>query len=138
MHIGSYLGGIAFLKGLGNVHAISHMVGAEFNTQHGLTNAIILPVVLKYNLSGMDEKVKRMSEAMQFEKHSVESFINNIEKILDRLQIPKSLSEIGVTEDCIERIAEKSMKDQAYATNPKKASFEDMKEMVSQSIKKAR
>ena len=114
------------------------MVGAEFNTQHGLTNAIILPVVLKYNLSGMDEKVKRMSEAMQFEKHSVESFINNIEKILDRLQIPKSLSEIGVTEDCIERIAEKSMKDQAYATNPKKASFKDMKEMVSQSIKKAR
>ena len=138
MHIGSYLGGIAFLKGLGNVHAISHMVGAEFNTQHGLTNAIILPVVLKYNLSGMNEKVKRMSEAMQFEEHSVKSFINNIEKILDRLQIPKSLSEIGVTEDCVDRIAEKAMKDQAYATNPKKASYEDMKEMVSQSIKKAR
>ena len=46
MHIGSYLGGIAFLKGLGNVHSISHMVGAEFNTQHGLTNAIILPLSL--------------------------------------------------------------------------------------------
>ncbi|MDC3106410.1 iron-containing alcohol dehydrogenase [Candidatus Pelagibacter sp.] len=138
MLIGSYLGGIAFLKGLGNVHAISHMVGAEFNTQHGLTNAIILPVVLKYNLSGMNEKVKRMSEAMQFEEHSVGSFINNIEIILDRLQIPKSLSEIGVTEDCTNRIAEKAMKDQAYATNPKKATFEDMKEMVLQSIKKAR
>ena len=138
MHIGSYLGGIAFLKGLGNVHAISHMIGAEFNTQHGLTNAIILPVVLKYNLSNMNEKVKRMSEAMQFEEHSIESFINNIEKILDRLQIPKSLREIGVSEECVDRIAEKAMKDQAYATNPKKASFEDMKEMVSQSIKKAR
>ena len=138
MHIGSYLGGVAFLKGLGNVHSISHMVGAEFNTQHGLTNAIILPVVLKYNLYDMDEKVKRMSEAMQFKDHSVDSFINNIEKMLDRLQIPKSLSEIGVTEDCVDRIAEKAMKDQAYATNPKKASYEDMKEMVMQSIKKAR
>ena len=138
MHIGSYLGGIAFLKGLGNVHSISHMVGAEFNTQHGLTNAIILPVVLKYNLYDMDEKVKRMSEAMQFKEHSVDSFINNIEKMLDRLQIPKSLSEIGVTEDCVDRIAKKAMKDQAYATNPKKASYEDMKEMVMQSIKKAR
>ena len=138
MHIGSYLGGIAFLKGLGNVHAISHMVGAEFNTQHGLTNAIILPVVLKYNLLDMNEKVKRMSEAMQFEEHSVDSFIDNIEKILDRLQIPKSLSEIGVTEDCVDRIAEKAMKDQAYATNPKKAPYEDMKKMVLQSIKKAR
>ena len=138
MHIGSYLGGIAFSKGLGNVHSISHMVGAEFNTQHGLTNAIILPVVLKYNLYDMDEKVKRMSEAMQFKDHSIDSFINNIEKMLDRLQIPKSLSEIGVTEDCVDRIAEKAMKDQAYATNPKKASYEDMKEMVMQSIKKAR
>ena len=138
MHIGSYLGGVAFLKGLGNVHSISHMVGAEFNTQHGLTNAIILPVVLKYNLYDMDEKVKRMSEAMQFKDHSVDSFINNIEKMLDRLQIPKSLSEIGVTEDCVDRIAEKAMKDQAYATNPKKAPYEDMKEMVMQSIKKAR
>ena len=36
--------GIAFLKGLGLVHAISHMVGAEYDTQHGLTNAVILPV----------------------------------------------------------------------------------------------
>ena len=138
MHIGSYLGGIAFLKGLGNVHSIFHMVGAELNAQHGLTDAIILPVVLKYNLYDMDEKVKRMSEAMQFKEHSVDSFINNIEKMLDRLQIPKSLSEIGVTEDCVDRIAKKAMKDQAYATNPKKASYEDMKEMVMQSIKKAR
>ena len=58
--------------------------------------------------------------------------------MLDRLQIPKSLSEIGVTEDCVDRIAKKGMKDQAYSTNPKKASYEDMKEMVMQSIKKAR
>ena len=67
----------------------------------------------------MEEKVKRMSEAMQFEDHSVDAFISNIEKILDRIKIPKSLSEIGVPEDCVDRIAEKAMKDQAYATNPK-------------------
>ena len=138
MIVGSYLGGVAFLKGLGLVHAISHMVGAEYNTHHGLTNAIILPAVMEYNLTGLEEKVKRMSEAMQFKDHSTNSFINNIEKMLDRLQIPKSLSEIGVTEDCVDRIAKKAMKDQAYATNPKKASYEDMKEMVMQSIKKAR
>ena len=105
--------GISFLKGLGLVHAIAHMVGAEFNTHHGLTNAIILPVVLKYNLPGMEEKVKRMSEAMQFKDHSVDAFISNIENILDRIKIPKSLSEIGVPEDCVDRIAEKAMKDQA-------------------------
>ena len=42
MHVGSCLAGISFLKGLGNVHSISHMVGAEYNTHHGLTNACLL------------------------------------------------------------------------------------------------
>ena len=138
MHVGSCLAGISFLKGLGLVHAIAHMVGAEYNTHHGLTNAIILPVVLKYNLPGMEEKVKRMSEAMQFKDHSVDAFILNIEKILDRIKIPKSLSEIGVPEDCVDRIAEKAMKDQAFATNPKIATLAEVKEMTLASIKKAR
>jgi len=138
MLVASCLGGIAFLKGLGLVHAISHMIGAEYNTHHGLTNAIVLPVVLRFNLPTMEEKVRRMSEAMQFDDHSVESFISNIEKILDRIQIPQSLSEIGVPESCAARIAEKAMKDLAYATNPRLATFEEVHELVLASIKKAR
>ena len=138
MIVGSYLGGIAFLKGLGLVHAISHMVGAEYNTHHGLTNAIILPAVMKYNLPGLDEKVKRMSEAMQFKDHSIEAFQDNLNIILDRLKIPKGLNEIGVPEDCEERIAKKSMLDQAYGQNPKKASLDEVKSLVLQSIRQAR
>ena len=138
MLVASCLGGIAFLKGLGLVHAISHMVGAEYNTHHGLTNAIVLPVVLRFNLPTMEEKVKRMSDAMQFDDHSVESFISNIEKILDRIQIPQSLSEIGVPESCAARIAEKAMQDLAYATNPRLATFEEVHKLVLASIKKAR
>jgi hypothetical protein len=75
MLVGSCLAGIAFLKGLGMVHAISHMVGAEYNTQHGLTNAVILPVVLRYNLPGMDAKVQRMAQAMRLSDTSVDGFI---------------------------------------------------------------
>ena len=138
MIVGSYLGGVAFLKGLGLVHAISHMVGAEYNTHHGLTNAIILPTVMNYNLPGLEEKVKRMSEAMQFEDHSIEGFKNNLNKMLDRLKIPKGLNEIGVPEDCYERIAKKSMLDQAYGQNPKKANLDELNELVINSIKKAR
>ena len=138
MHVGSCLAGISFLKGLGNVHSISHVVGAEYNTHHGLTNAIVLPVVLRFNLPGMEEKVQRMSQAMQYKDHSVDAFIKNMEDLLDRVKIPKSLSELNVPEDSAARIAEKAMKDQAYGQNPKKVSFEEMKEMVLQSIKKAR
>ena len=138
MIVGSYLGGVAFLKGLGLVHAISHMVGAEYNTHHGLTNAIILPTVMNYNLPGLEEKVKRMSEAMQFKDHSIDGFKNNLNKMLDRLKIPKGLNEIGVPEDCYERIAKKSMLDQAYGQNPKKANLDELNELVINSIKKAR
>ena len=63
MLVGSCLAGASFLKGLGLVHAISHMVGAEYNTQHGLTNAIVLPVVLRFNLENnkaLERKVKKM------------------------------------------------------------------------------
>ena len=138
MLVASCLGGISFIKGLGIVHAIAHMVGAEYDTHHGLTNAIILPAVLRFNLPGMDEKVKRMSEAMQFEGVSAESFISNIEKLLDRINIPKGLGEIGVPEDCAERIAKKSMVDTAFGTNPRNASYDEMFELVKTSINQAR
>ena len=138
MLVASCLGGIAFLKGLGLVHAISHMVGAEFDTHHGLTNAIVLPVVTRYNFPELEGKVQRMSSAMDYEDSSVEAFISNLDEILDRIEIPKSLDEIGVPIDCVERISEKAMKDSAYATNPKIASLEEMNQLVYKSIKQAR
>ena len=138
MHVGSCLAGIAFLKGLGLVHAISHMVGAEFNTHHGNTNAILLPVILRFNLPGMDEKVRRMAEAMEISDHSVTGFIAAIEAILDEIRIPKSLGEIGVPIDCAERIAIKALKDSAAKTNPRSASLGEVRELIEIAIKKAR
>ena len=138
MLVASCLGGIAFLKGLGLVHAISHMVGAEFDTHHGLTNAIVLPVITRFNFPQLEGKVQKMSSAMQYDDHTIDAFISNIDEILDRIEIPKNLSEIGVPMDCVERISEKSMKDSAFATNPRIASLEEMNVLVSQSIKQAR
>ena len=138
MHVGSCLAGISFLKGLGLVHAISHMVGAEFNTHHGNTNAILLPVVLRFNLPGMDEKVRRMAEVMQISDHSVAGFISAIESILDEIHIPKSLGEIGVPMDCAERIAAKALKDSAAKTNPRSASIDEVRVLIETAITKAR
>jgi len=138
MHVGSCLAGISFLKGLGLVHAISHMVGAEFNTHHGNTNAILLPVVLRFNLPGMEEKVRRMAEAMQISDHSAAGFIAAVEAMLDEIRIPKSLSEIGVPMDCAERIAAKALKDSAAKTNPRSASLGEVFVLIETAIKKAR
>lgn len=138
MLAGSCLAGIAFLKGLGHVHAISHMVGAEFNTQHGLTNAIVLPVVLRFNLPGMEPKVKRMADVMGLQDTSVDAFIGEIERLLDDINIPRSLGDIGIPTDCAARIAEKALQDSAAGTNPRTASITEMRTLVETAIAKAR
>ena len=92
MLVGSCLAGISFLKGLGFVHAISHMVGAEFDTQHGLTNAIVLPSVLKYNQHVMDKKIPIMSKAMGLQKNDFDNFYQSIVIYWINLILPKNLS----------------------------------------------
>lgn len=134
MIVGSCLAGIAFMKGLGLVHAISHMVGAEFDTQHGLTNAILLPVVLDFNLDGQEAKIERMAQAMGMENTSREGFVGEVVRVLDAIGIPRSLGEIGVPEDCAKRIAEKAMKDSAAGTNPRTASVEEVETLVRRAI----
>ena len=138
MLIGSCLAGVAFTKGLGLVHSISHMVGAEYNTQHGLTNAIILPAVMKFNLPHVGEKVRFISHAMDLKDASSEMIIKEIEEILDYLDIPRSLSEIGVPLECKKRIAKKAMLDSATGTNPRVTQIEDLEELTEISILSAR
>ena len=138
MLVGSCLAGISFLKGLGFVHAISHMVGAEFDTQHGLTNAIVLPVVLRYNLPSLDEKRLQMADALNINDKTTDGFVGDIEATLNRLDIPKSLSSIGVPLDCASRVAEKAMFDSAASTNPVKGNSKDIKALIERSILEAR
>ena len=138
MLVGSCLAGIAFLKGLGLVHAISHMIGAEYDTQHGLTNAIVLPVVLRFNLPGLELKVKRMAQMMDLSDHSTDAFINEVERILDEIDIPTSLRSIGVPADCSHRIAEKAILDSAADTNPRTSSVGEIRVLIETSIKQAR
>ncbi len=138
MLAGSCLAGIAFLKGLGMVHAISHMVGAEYDTQHGLTNAVVLPVVLRFNLAGMEGKVARMADAMGLSDRTPEGFVAAVESLLDALAIPRSLGEIGVPVDCAERIAGKALQDSAAGTNPRSATLDETKALVETAILRAR
>lgn len=134
MLVGSCLAGISFLKGLGFVHAISHMVGAEYDTQHGLTNAIVLPSVLRFNKDGMGSKISVMSEAMGLKKNDFDYFYKSICDLLDQFEIPKKLSDIGVKDSSVKSLAKKALKDSAFATNPKTATLEEMMELIETSI----
>ena len=138
MLVGSCLAGISFLKGLGFVHAISHMVGAEFDTQHGLTNSIVLPSVLRFNKEVINEKVPIICQSMGLKENSFNCLYQSICDLLDQLDIPKNLKDIGVDETHIDRLAEKAMGDSAFATNPRNATFDEMKEIIRDSVLKGR
>ena len=114
------------------------MVGAEFDTQHGLTNAIVLPSVLQFNREAMGTKISIMSEVMGLKKNDFDYFYSSICDLLDHLEIPKNLFEIGVEDNSIERLAEKALKDSAFGTNPKTANLEEMKELIEVSLHKGR
>ena len=130
MLVGSCLAGIAFLKGLGLVHAISHMVGAEYDTQHGLTNAVILPSVLKFNENYISNKINRMHFSQYSKPGDFASFYKATCNLLDELEIPKTLNEIGVGDDRFHELAVKARKDAAAFTNPRDASIEEIEHLI--------
>ena len=134
MLVGSCLAGISFLKGLGFVHAISHMMGAEFDTQHGLTNAIVLPSVLRFNEKVISEKVPVMCQAMNLKKNDFNYFYKSICELLNQLDIPKNLLDIGIKDSSLDSLSKKALTDSAFATNPRTATLQEMKEIISQSI----
>ncbi|MDA7551126.1 iron-containing alcohol dehydrogenase [Rhodobacteraceae bacterium] len=135
---GSCLAGVAFLKGLGAVHAISHMVGAEYDTQHGLTNAVILPSVLRYNAPSIEAKVAPMAQAMGLQNTDFDAFYGRICALLDELDIPRTLTEIGASNDCAPRIAAKALKDSAAETNPRPLTQETMERLVEDALRDGR
>jgi alcohol dehydrogenase class IV len=140
MLVGSCLAGIAFLKGLGLVHAISHMVGAEYDTQHGLTNAVLLPAVLRFNAPAIGDRIEPMAQAMGIQDTSSDGLYAEICRRLDHVQIPRGLAEIGVTatDTDIARLAAKALRDSAAGTNPRQASEAEVRALLTTAMTEAR
>ena len=90
--VGSCLAGVSFLKGLGLVHAISHNVGAAYDTHHGLSNAVLLPVVLRDYGAAAHRRLARLAELVGLsgdsEADRANAFIDAIFAMNARLGIP--------------------------------------------------
>ena len=135
---GSCLAGVAFQKGLGLVHAISHMIGAEFDSHHGLTNAVLLPVVLRFNQAEITAAVPQMAQVMHLPDTGFDGFLRGIYHLLDICDIPKSLADFGVHPTDIPRLAQKAHEDIAQSTNPRQASIADIEGLIKQALQAAR
>ena len=119
MMIAATEGALAFTKGLGAVHAMSHAAGRidHLNLHHGTLNAVCLPACLRYNDDVLGEKRDRMKHFMGVAED--QSLDKAIEKLNARLGLPTNLSEMGITNDMIPGMVEHALVDPTTITNAK-------------------
>ena len=126
MQVATCMEGMAFHNaGLGLVHAMANTVGGYFNTPHGITNAILLPYVLEYNLIARPNKYAELAQAMgeRVENLSVreaaERFIEAVKTLSSDVGIPRQLRDIGVTREALPALAETALTALDIYTNPR-------------------
>ena len=112
------MGATAFQKGLGGVHAISHPVGAFYNTHHGLTNAIVLPYVIVHNRPAIETKLAVIARVLDLKGEPFAAVFDWVLAFRERLKIPHTLSHIGVTLDQPDTIGHEASLDPSASGNP--------------------
>ncbi len=111
------MGATAFQKGLGAIHAMSHPIGAVFNTHHGTTNAVCMPAVLEFNAPAIAGRFQQAAAYLGIEG-GFDGFCNFVQEFNNALGIPRQLSELGVTEDRIPELVEGAIIDPSCGGNP--------------------
>lgn len=134
MMIAAFEGALAFQKGLGAVHALSHPLGAVPGTSlhHGTLNAVLLPAVLRFNLPAIGAKHEQLAEAMGLASGADPA--EAIAALNVRLSLPSGLQAMGVPRDVLPGIAQAATKDHCHATNPRAATAEDYLRMLEESF----
>ncbi len=120
MLIAASMGAVAFQKGLGAIHSLSHAVGALFDTHHGRTNGVMMPYVLVYNRKEIEAKLARLAAYLDLPA-SYEGFFDWMMATRSALGIEHSLADlIGERERRTERVIELSVTDPTAPSNPRK------------------
>ncbi|WP_282153705.1 iron-containing alcohol dehydrogenase [Ruegeria atlantica] len=111
------MGATAFQKGLGAIHAMSHPIGAVFNTHHGTTNAVCMPTVLEFNAPAIADRFQSAAAYLGIDGgfDGVRGFVQSFN---DSLGIPTRLSELGVTEAAIPELVQGAIIDPSCGGNP--------------------
>lgn len=114
-------GAMAFQKGLGAVHALTHPLGAikELNLHHGTLNAVLMPAVLRFNRPVIGKKWDVMADIMGGAPDEVIAALNK------DIGMPSGLKAMGVTDAMMEKVSGEALKDHCHATNPRLASREE-------------
>jgi len=133
MAYAQYIAGMGFSNvGLGIVHSMAHSLGAYFDTPHGIANALLLPHVMRFNGKVCPELFVNMGDALGLDmrglrdEEAVEVVVDAITELSRKLQIPQTLSEIGIPKDMIPTLAEQAINDPCTPGNPREVTVEDI------------
>ncbi|WP_163270292.1 iron-containing alcohol dehydrogenase [Chelativorans alearense] len=111
------MGAVAFQKGLGAIHALSHPVGALYNTHHGMTNAVVMPPVLRFNRPAIEARIAKAAAYMGI-SGGFDGFYDFVLSLRSELGVPDKLSALGVERDRIDEMVEMALVDPTAGGNP--------------------
>jgi hypothetical protein len=126
MMVSALEGALAFQKGLGAVHALSHPMGAirEPILHHGTLNAVLLPAVLRFNRAAIGAKWDELTRRLGGRPDAVIAALNA------EIGIPAGLREMGVTDAMMQAVSHAALEDHCHLTNPRLASQQDYLELL--------
>src|SRR5579859_2461061 len=134
MLVAASMGAAAFQKGLGAVHALSHPVGALYDTHHGLTNAVVMPYVLEFNRQAIDQKMTRLAAWLGLASPPFKAVMDWVLALRKEIGIPHTLKDIGVGRDRIDELSEMAAVDPTAGGNPLPIGVPELKRMFVASI----
>ena len=111
------MGAVAFQKGLGGMHALSHPIGALHDTHHGMTNAVVMPYVLAANRPAIVAPLDRVAAYVGVEG-GFDGFLEHVLELRTSLDVPHSLGELGVDGSRVDEIVAGAVDDPSAAGNP--------------------
>jgi alcohol dehydrogenase class IV len=137
----SMQGALAFQKGLGCVHSLSHSLGGvNPRLHHGTLNALFLPAVVRFNAAAPsiqnEQRLQRMAQAMGLGACDAggDAIADAIRSMNDRLGLPVGLEALGLSADLFERVIDGAMADHCHKTNPRIATRDDYRDILDASM----
>jgi alcohol dehydrogenase class IV len=112
------MGATAFQKGLGAIHALSHPVGALYDTHHGMTNAVFMPYVLMFNRSLVEDRIKRLAAYIGL-RPTFRAFLDWVLALRAEIGVPHTLVGLKVDDAQIDRIIAMAVEDPTAGGNPR-------------------
>lgn len=126
MAVAQYIAGMAFSNvGLGVVHGMAHPLGAIFDIPHGVANALLLPTIMEFNAPAALDKYVTIAKAMKVYKdgmskeEAAQAAVDAVKSLAVRVGIPQHLSELGIKESDLPKLADSAIADVCTPGNPR-------------------